>query len=97
MTEQGARKPASGFTRLLLVPFRARAHIAEKLGPGWAIAADVVILGGGLGLLAALVLDVPGEAKLGIFAGLFLLAAIAGVLIAVLPRRAAKREHDTQP
>jgi len=97
MTETGARKPASGFSRLLLVPFRARAHVAEKVGPGWAIAADVVILGGGLGLVAALVFDVSGEARLGIFAGLLVLAAIVGVFIGAKRKTRPEHQNDTQP
>jgi hypothetical protein len=97
MTEPGARKPASGFNRLLLVPLRARAHVAEKLGPGWAIAADVVILGGGLALVAALVFDVSGEERLGIFAGLFVLAAIVGVIIGAKRKTRPEQQNDTQP
>lgn len=93
----GAKKRASGFSRFLLVPFHARAHIAGKLGPGWAIAADVVILGGVLALFAALVLDVSGEARLGVFAGLLVLAAIAGVVIVAKRKTRQEQQNDTQP
>lgn len=81
----------------MLVPFHARSHIAEKLGRGWAIAADVVILGGGLALVAALAFDVSGEAKLGIFAGLLLFAAIAGGFIAAKRKTRPEQQDDTQP
>jgi len=83
----GAKSKASGVVGLLLTPFRARAHITEKLGTGWAIAADSLIIGGALGLLFALILDVPGEARLGIFAGLIALAGIVGAGIATLRKR----------
>ena len=95
--EPDAKKRASGFSRLLLVPFRARAHIVDKLGRGWAIAADVVILGGALASFAALVFDVSGEARLGIFAGLFALAAITGVVIAAKRKTRPEQQNDTQP
>ena len=83
------------------------AHIAATLGMaalaitggrrGWAIAADVAILGGGLALFAALVLNVSGEARLGVFAGSFVLAAIAGVAIAAKRKTRPEQQNDTQP
>ena len=95
--EPGAKKRASGFSRFLLVPFHARALIVDKLGRGWAIAADVVILGGAPAMFVALVLNVSGEARLGVFAGSFVLAAIAGVAIAAKRKTRPEQQNDTQP
>jgi hypothetical protein len=92
----GAKRRASGIAGWLLTPFRARARITEKLGPGWAIAADSLSIGGALGLLSALILDVPGEARLGIFAGLIALAGIAGAAIAMLRKERPEHENDTR-
>lgn len=93
--QPGAGKKASGLVALLLTPARARAHVAEKLGARWAILADSLIVGGALGLIAALAVDAPGEAKLGIFAGALVLGAAAGLAVGAF--RAPKQENDTQP
>ena len=92
-----AKIKASGLKGLLLVPFRARGHITEKLGPGWAIAADAILIGSALGLFLALVLDVSAEAKLGIFAGAVALAAISAVAIAARRKPRPKQPDDIQP
>jgi hypothetical protein len=92
-----AKIKASGLKRLLLVPFRARDHITGKLGPGWASAADAIIIGGALGLLLALTLDVSGEARFGIFAGAIVLAAIFAIAIGARRRPQPKQRDDTQP
>jgi hypothetical protein len=92
-----AKIKASGLKRLLLVPFRARDHIAGKLGPGWAIAADVILIGCALGLFLALVLDVSAEAKLGIFAGAIALAAISAIAIGALLKPRSTQRDDIQP
>lgn len=93
--QAGAKKKASGLVAVLLTPVRARSGVAEKLGVRWAILADSLIVGGVLGLVAALALNAPGEAKLGVFAAAIVLAAIAGLVIG---RKAApKQETDIQP
>jgi hypothetical protein len=92
-----AKIKASGIKGLLLVPFRARGHIAEKLGPGWAIAADAILIGCASGLLLALVLDVPAEAKLAIFAGAIAVAAISAIAIGILQRPRPKQRDNIQP
>ena len=92
-----AKIKASGLKGLLLVPFRARAHITEKLGPGWAIAADAILIGSALGLFLALVLDVSAEAKLGIFAGAVALAAISAIAIGARRKPHPKQPDDIQP
>jgi len=92
-----AKVKASGLKRLLLVPFRARDHIIEKMGPGWAIAADAIIIGGALGLFLALVLDVSGEARLGIFAGAIAVATTSAIAIGALRKPRPKQRDDIQP
>ena len=92
-----AKIKASGFKRLLLVPVRARGHITKKLGPGWAIAADVILGVGALGLFFALALDVSAEAKLGIFAGAIAVAAISAIAIGASRKPRPKQRDDIQP
>jgi hypothetical protein len=95
--EPGAKRKASGLLGFLLAPLRARSHITEKLGPGWAIAADTLVVGGALGLVTALMSDVSGEARLGIFAGVIALAVLAGIVIGIRRKRAPKPRPDAQP
>ena len=95
--QPGAKRKAAGLIGLLLTPFRARSQIVEKLGTRWATFADSLIVGGALGLIAALAFDVPGEARLGIFAGLIVTAGIAGITIGALRKAQPEQENDTQP
>jgi hypothetical protein len=95
--QPGARKRASGLVGLLRTPFRARSRIVDKLGPRWAILADSLIVGGALGLIAALALDVSGETKLGIFAGSLALAGIAGVALGLRRKASSDQQDNTQP
>jgi hypothetical protein len=92
-----AKRKASGLIGLLLTPLRARSHIAEKFGERWAILADSLVVGGGLGLIAALALDVSGEARLGIFAGLVVAAGIAGIAVGAKRKARPLQKNDTQP
>jgi hypothetical protein len=95
--QPGAKRKASGLVGFLLTPFRARSHIVDKLGARWAILADSLIVGGALGLIAALAFDLPGEARLGIFAGLVGLAGVAGAAIGAMRKARPEPEKDTQP
>ena len=95
--QAGARKKASGFVAFLLTPVRARSQVVEKLGARWAVLADGLIAGGTLGLIAALAINVSGEAKLGIFAGLVVLGSFAGLMVGARRKAQPKQEIDTQP
>jgi hypothetical protein len=95
--QPGAMRKASGLVALLLTPLRARSHIVEKLGRRWAVLADSLIVGGALGLIAALAFDVSGEARIGIFAGVAVLAVIVGMAIGLQRKKPSNQQNDTQP
>lgn len=95
--QPGAKRKASGLVAWLLTPLRARSHVVDKLGARWAILADSLIAGGALGIVGALAFDVSGEARLGIFAGLVVLAGIAGIVVGARRKPPSERQNDTQP